>query len=145
MHVSAFQAAAAIWLGVCIPAVIWGGRPERIVGLTLLAALVVALVFYGATRNNNVQWWSLAVDSGVFVVMLATLRHHPRRWLMMATGFEFVALLVHVPRILDRTIHEWAYAAANNYAGFAVVIALLVGTVANLGRGGQADAATARR
>ena len=145
MHISAFQAAVAIWLAACVPALIWGGRPERIVALALLTALGVALAFYRATRNNNIQWWSLAVDGAVFAVMLATLRFYPRRWLMVALGCEFVALLVHVPRLLDPDIHEWAYAAVNNYSGYAVVLTLLVGTVTSHERGRRANAATARR
>ena len=42
-----------------------------------------------------------------------------------------IAVLVHVPRIFDPTIHRWAYVAAITYTGYAVILALLVGVLLN--------------
>ena len=128
MHLDSADIGALFWLAACLCALAVGGRPERLVAATLLVDLGVIFLSPAVTPGDAIQWVALAGDAVVLAVMVLIVVRHRRTWLLVTIGFQLVSILVHIPRMIDPDIHRWAYAAANNFAGYAVVLALLTAT-----------------
>lgn len=137
MRLVADPVGVAVWLAACLSALAWGGRPERVTAAMLLSELAAVCLLPGLSPKNAVHWWTLAWDVAVLAGMILLQMRWRREWLLTAIGFQIIAVLAHIPRIIDPGIRRWAYVAATTYAGYAVVLALVAGTLLHLSRRGE--------
>ena len=129
MHLTPAQIGVCLWLLVCLSALFWGGRPERLVGGMLLADVLAVYFSPGLSPGDSIHWWTLVLDGLVLGGMIIVQAKHSRAWLLTAIGFQVVTILAHLPRIVDPGIRRWAYVATTTYAGYAVILALMTGTI----------------
>lgn len=123
------QVGTAIWLVGCLLALWRGARPERMVATALLIDLASFVLLPGLSPRDQVSWWAVIGDIAVLAYMAWVRRAHGRAWLSISLGFQFLAILAHIPRILDPGIHSWGYSSVTNLCGYAVVLALSVGAL----------------
>ena len=145
MNFTPAQVGVGVWLGACSFALACGGVAERLVGAMLLADLAAVYLLPGLSPGDDIHWWTILWDALVLAAMLVVQARWRRRWLLVAIGFQVVALLAHTPRLLDPGVHRWAYIAVTTYSGYAVVLALVVGTLMTLPTRGSANDRQRRR
>ena len=129
MRLNPDQVGIGLWIMAGLSALAWGGRPERWVGAMLLANLAAVVFQPHLSPGNAIHWWTMLLDVLVLGGMVAVQLRHDRAWLLTAIGFQSVSILAHVPRIMDPGIRRWAYVATTTYAGYAVILALMTGTI----------------
>ena len=115
----------AAWVVVIVLALAYGGPPERKAALVLLGDLFILTAFPDHLQANVIHWRTLVGDLIVLISLGLLCLSNARSWLVWAVGMQTVAVLVHVPRLLDARIHNFVYATVVNVLGFAVMAALL--------------------
>lgn len=124
----AFYSGIAAWLIVIGLALARGGGPERWAAALLLANLAIIFVFPDPTANA-VRWRAFVADLVVLGGVLWLCLSFRRGWLVWALGLQMAAVMVHVPRLLNPAIHNWAYGVLVNLSGYTVITALLAGVI----------------
>ena len=107
-----------------------GGRPERIGAAVALAAsiLSVAATTEFAARFKGVEAGILAVDVAVLCAFLALAVKTDRFWPLWATAFHTVAVATHIAIAADPTTVPRAYALAQGFWAYPVILSFAVGT-----------------
>ena len=131
MHVAPSQELGlALWIVACAIALWRGGVPERVFALVILLVLAFTFALQDRDATRGVQWTLLAGDLAMLATAVALLARFPaRRWLVWATGVQFVSVLSHVPRMFDASIRVWGYATLLAVWGYGLLIALLWGAL----------------
>ena len=131
MHVApSQQLGLALWITACAVALWRGGLPERAFALVILLVIALTLALQDMDSIHGVQWTLLAGDVAMLIAAVALLARFPaRRWLIWATGVQFVSVLSHVPRMLDASIRVWGYATLLAVWGYGLLVALLWGAL----------------
>lgn len=131
--VAAFVFYVFATLGVCISALVWGGRDERAVAIgflvTTLTSSVVSLI--ENERYRHPQYGVMAVDVCFLVFLLVIVRRTRRFWPLWAAAAHLVGTLTHLTKILEPSTVMQAYATAQPFWAFPVLAALAVGTFHN--------------
>lgn len=125
-HTLAAQLGQLIFLGVIVFSLWKGGRPERVAAEALLVQLAASALL---NHRHGVapEYQLLALDVAVLVVFATLAFGTNRRWLLFATAFQALCVLTHFARMLDPTLHRWAYLTTAILWGYAELIALAVG------------------
>lgn len=107
---------------------LWRGLlPERVTAVALLLAWV-------ATQMMNTHNWVepqytiLAVDTILLVILVGLALLSGRRWLMAASAIHVLTVGDHVATIMDIQIRSYAYLTAIVIWGYAVILAMVLGT-----------------
>lgn len=140
-HTLAAQLGQSIFLIVIALSAWKGGRTERAAAATLLAQLIFSSLV-NHTDGFRLEEGVLAADLAALVVYVVLAFRTNRRWTLWATAFQALAVLTHVARMLDPSLRQWAYMSTAILWGYAVLGALIVGTVqVALQRHGAAETA----
>ena len=107
-----------------------GGAPERL-GITIIAvgsilSVIVASGF--AARFRTVEWGILLVDVGVLIAFLAIALRTDRYWPLWAAGFHTIGVATHVATLADPDVVSRAYALAQGFWAYPMMIAVAIGT-----------------
>jgi hypothetical protein len=106
----------------------WGGRDEKLAALGFMVATAASYLanahLYSATETGV-----LAVDIMLMAGLLLLALTSDRFWPLWATAFHFVALLVHVASLTLQGNFAWVYAIGLHVWSYAVIAALMVGTM----------------
>jgi Flp pilus assembly pilin Flp len=127
-HTFAAQLGQIIFLSVIALSAWTGRRTERIAA----AALFVQLVTSSLLNHRHAfdpEYGVLAADAAVLIVYAVLAFGTNRRWTLWATAFQALAVLTHIARMIDPTLDRWAYLTTTILWGYAVLAALLVGTL----------------
>jgi hypothetical protein len=120
-----------IWVAfvclVSLSALIWGRRSERI-GAVIIFGGWLATLASEHHRWREPQWGVTGVDAIVLILLVTLGLRSSRWWPLWAAGFQLLALITHVARLVDRHVGAWAYITAALIWGYALVAALAVGT-----------------
>jgi hypothetical protein len=107
---------------------VWRGRfPERISALAILLAWI-------STQIMNTHDWTepqytiFVVDTVLLVILIGLALLSGRRWLMVATAFHVLTVADHVATMMDIHIRSYAYLTALVIWGYAVIVAMMLGT-----------------
>ncbi|MES2987064.1 MAG: hypothetical protein V4808_04085 [Pseudomonadota bacterium] len=130
MLAAAFILYLFVVLGVCVAALIWGGRDERAVatGFIVAAAASWAVAAIQNARWREPQYAVMAVDALYLVFLLLIVRRSRRFWPLWAAAAHLVGTFTHVVRILQPSTLAEAYASVQPFWAFPILIALAVGT-----------------
>ena len=123
------QMGAVAVVGVCLYAVIAGSWRERFGAIIYLSAYCLTIAF-GIISTNHLAWYLLVSDVlcllGFF--MLCFKSRHP--WPMWALWAQLACVLVSLVSLLNIGLAEWGYLTIETAAGWGVMLALLIGTIA---------------
>lgn len=134
------------WLGlvvllfVCGGAFWKGGSEERYVAAGILLSLAVTVL----TRDNHWEHVESAVfvaDTSLFIALVVISLKTAKYWPLAAAGFQLLAIMTHVAKVMDAGLQQWAYITAGVIWTYLLLVALGVGTW-NAWRAGRAQPAT---
>lgn len=112
-------------------AVAKGGAPERVVGLSLLLAFTLSILFQqpSAARFLGVEWGILAVDFGLLGILLSVALYADRFWPLWVAALQALGTGGHLVRGMDHGIEPIAYAILLASWSYPMVLLLAVGTM----------------
>ena len=117
-----------VLIAACIMAWRWGGRDEQ------LAAFGFAIATLASTLANQHLYTSpevgvLGVDLMVLAGLMVLALKSDRFWPMYAAAFQFVGSIVHIASFTENGSFAWAYAVGLIFWSYAVMLALMAGTM----------------
>jgi hypothetical protein len=117
-------------LTTCWFAVVFGGNSERcgaaIIFLGAILSLPAATLF--GSRWESPEYGVLAVDVLALIALLALALRSNRFWPLWVTSFQAIAVVTHLATMADHLILPRAYAIAQPFWGYPMLLALALGT-----------------
>jgi urea transporter len=117
-------------LTTCWFAVVYGGTSERwgaaIIFMGAILSLPAATLF--GSRWRSPEYGVLAVDVLALIALLALALRSNRFWPLWATSFQAIAVVTHLATMADHLILPRAYAIAQPFWGYPMLLALALGT-----------------
>ena len=120
------------WLGfvvmfvVCSGAFIRGGVEERLTAGGLLTNVAATVVLRDPSWPQ-LQRAGFAIDVLFLVLLLVIALRTVKFWPLSAAGFQLLAVLTHVAKMIDPELEQWAYITAIVIWTYLLLIALGVG------------------
>jgi hypothetical protein len=111
----------------------FGGATER-VGIYIFALGSVATVPASSplpVRFQSSELGVLAVDLVVLAALIVLTLRSPRIWPIWATGFHLVAVGTHLVMLTDSQILPRAYALAQGFWAYPMMVATVIGAVSH--------------
>lgn len=107
----------------------WRGRDEeRMAAVGMLANWSLSRILF-KTHSEGLQSGIFFVDLALLVVYLWLALRSPRYWPLFAAGFQLLAIITHLGRILDPRVSGWAYLTAEIIWSYLVLFAIGYGSV----------------
>lgn len=122
------QALFTVFAVGCCGAAFWKGRDsERLTAAALLLAAVASPLLQ-TSGFFKPETGILVIDLAVLSYLIVLALRSDRFWPLWAAGFQVVGTLIHVARLTDPSVWHSAYATANIFWAYPVLLALAVGT-----------------
>jgi hypothetical protein len=120
-------------LGVSGYALWRGGRPERFVAIIMLLGsfLSIPAAHMVATIWQSPEFGILAVDLVVLALLIFLLLLSDRFWPIWITAIQFVSVAIHFAVMVELTIVPRAYAMAQGFWAYPMLIVLMIGTLSH--------------
>lgn len=117
----------SLLLGSCGYA-FWLGRDnERLTAIALLSS-AVASVYLQTSKFFQPESGILIVDLLLLAYLIWLAMRSDRFWPLYAAGFQVVGTTIHLARFADSNVLHSAYAAAQIFWAYPVLLALAAGT-----------------
>ena len=108
---------------------IWrGGRDERIAGVALAVGVVLSKAVY-SHEGLQTEWGLFIVDVVLLAILTWIALVSSRYWPIFAAAFQFLAVVIHLTRLIDRSLGGWAYISAEILFGYLLAAAIGMGTL----------------
>lgn len=112
----------------CCGAAFWKGRDSE---RWTAAALLVSAAGSAALQTSD--FWQpesgiLIIDLVLLTYLMALAMRSDRFWPLYAAGFQIVGTMIHIARIADDSVWQSAYATAQIFWAYPVLLALAAGT-----------------
>jgi hypothetical protein len=107
-----------------------GGRPERLVGVMMVAASLASAAVQRHYDWNDPQWYVMFVDVLFLAFLLWLTLTTDRPWLLFASAFQLLGVITHLAIMADRTVGGRAYVVAGAIWSYLILIAMDAGTFA---------------
>lgn len=113
---------------VCAAAALRGRRDERIAALVCLGATMLSIAVRAPWRQSysGVEFGVLSVDLATLAVFVAVALRSPRFWPLWIAGLQLSTLLAHFFRAVDVDLIPRAYAAAERFWSYPILLIILV-------------------
>ena len=126
-------------LVVCLSAIFWGGKPERIIALVWLVLFEGVDALYHAIWDSNFQLERLDVfhaslDLVGLVVFLAVALSANRMYVLWIAAFQLLSATSHIARELADAISPVAYAVMAIAPSWGILLSLAFGLIAHVRR-----------
>lgn len=125
IHVQIGMALAILVVGFMF---IKGDEPERFAGGLYLLISLAGVLISDNYYEDGPLWGRMALDGLQLLVFLGLVLHSRRGWLIWASAFQALIFTGHVLIATNLRPPLGAFAAMNNVANYAVLIAMAVGT-----------------
>lgn len=126
-HVYAFLALLAVSSAAAFAI---GGAPERLVGITLLAAVALSQVSHALPPTFiRADLALLAIDAATAIVVGAIAIRADRFWPIWAATLLVQTVLGHALRIADPTLFPWLYWLTCTVWAWPIQTVLLIGSI----------------
>lgn len=103
----------------------WGGRPERLaVGIMVVIIMLSSLTY--TWQVDGFRLAAMAVDCTRLLVFGWLCFRFDRWWLFIVTGALALIVFLHLARLLDPSITQYALASAHVGLGYLIDLALLL-------------------
>ncbi len=121
-----------------------GGAPERLTAIALAGAFLLTLGLQSSmsARFVHVEFGILAVDIGLFGVLVALALYADRWWTLWVAAMQGLGAGAHLIKAIDSETIRVVYAILAAAWGYPIILLLLVGTVRHQRRkmsGGDLD------
>lgn len=116
-----------VLLAVCSGAFLKGGVEERLTAAALLASVAVTVLFRDRSWTS-LQTAGFAMDVIVLLLLVAIALKSAKYWPMFGAGFQLLAVLTHVAKMIDPNVDQWAYITAIVIWTYLLMGALGLGT-----------------
>lgn len=121
-----------VYLSVCGFTLWKGGRSERLVAAAMLLEIVVGHFIRAGEVLEDPRYISLALDSLVLVALLFVAFSTDHRWALLGSALQILSVLTYITRIIDPTIHSWAYITVSIGIGYGLLAILIYATCQTL-------------
>ncbi len=119
---------AAVWLLVCVFALVKGDRTERIAGGLFLVSWVASMVAQEEAGFTAQRYAETAIDIVVLLPLGFLAWRSERSWPVWATAIQAVETAVHIARIAGFRVGSFTFQTALNLMAYGTIIALGIGT-----------------
>ncbi len=121
---------AASLFGISGYAFRYGGAAERYCAAILIIGSLASLAIVKAFHNHwhPASYYLLAVDGTALLALIAIALRSNRFWPIYAAAFQVPEVATHVATMVDPMIVPRAYALAQGFWIYPMLIALLIGT-----------------
>ncbi|QNN64509.1 hypothetical protein H9L12_09320 [Sphingomonas rhizophila] len=117
-------------LVLCCGYALWRGRhDERVVAATAICASLATTVFIRLTSGNFATFEAgiLLIDVAVMAAFLYVALTSSRFWPLYVAGLQLTTLLAHIFRLISSDLVPMAYAAAERFWSYPIMIILVIG------------------
>ena len=121
-----------IYLSVCGFALSKGERSERLVAAAMLLEIAVGHFIRAGEVLEDPRYISLALDSLVLAALLYVAFSTDHRWALLGSALQILSVLTYITRIIDPTIHSWAYITVSIGIGYGLLAVLIFATIRTL-------------
>jgi hypothetical protein len=121
------QLAAVASLLICGFAIISGSWRERLCGVLYLAAYVL-LIGLGLVSTRYAVVYGAVADALLVPGVLVIARKSPHIWPRCVLVLQIFSVGIDIAALTYKGISVWLYLTAQNAAGYAILLCLLVGT-----------------
>jgi hypothetical protein len=119
-----------VLVGLSVGAVAKGRTEHRLAIGGLVANVVLTQVLRDNSRPH-VEWAAFVFDILFLALLLAIALKSASYWPLPAAAFQFLATITHVAKLVDETVHPWAYISAIVIWTYALMISLAAGIWSN--------------
>ncbi len=107
-----------------------GDRDARIAAVVCLlaTAATVALLTPGSARYRVVEGGAMLVDLATLAAFVTLALHSRRFWPLWVAGLQLTASFAHMLRMLDEALVPLAYAIAERFWSYPILVIIAVGT-----------------
>ena len=114
----------------CGYALVRGRRYERIAAAVFLGATVVSVVNHLSLQVHylNIDVGEVLVDSAVLIAVISIALVSDRFWPLWVAGLQLVDSMAHILRAITVDLPPWAYAIAERFWSYPILLILLIGT-----------------
>jgi hypothetical protein len=107
-----------------------GDRDARIAAIVCLlaTAATVLLLTPGSARYRVLEGGAMAVDLATLAAFVTLALHSRRFWPLWVAGLQLTASFAHMIRIADEALVPLAYAIAERFWSYPILIIIAVGT-----------------
>jgi hypothetical protein len=120
-------AGTLIFFGLCGLAIWRGGRPERIVAITLLVTMVITPLVQTGVGEDSLEVGMFLVDTFFMLVVFWVALTSDRWWPLFCAAFALLAAVSHVARTFNDQIGQFSYITATVMWSYGTVYALGAG------------------
>lgn len=110
---------------------LWRGRKyERLAAVVFLLATIASVLSRQAlqVRYETLDIGEVIVDSGVLVAVVAIALFSDRFWPLWVAGLQLVNSMAHILKAVTSDLPPWAYAVAERFWSYPILIILFIGT-----------------
>jgi hypothetical protein len=118
----------ALLIGACGYAWLRGRSDERIAAAACVIATFASLALVTALRFSGVEFGILAVDLATLGVFLMVALRSERFWPLWVSGLQLTSSVAHLLKLIQPDLMPFAYAAAETFWSYPILIILAVGT-----------------
>jgi hypothetical protein len=113
----------------CGYALLRGRRNERWTATICIVASVISVLLREPVyeRYVGLEWGDLLIDVGVLGAFVAIALQSDRFWPLWVAGLQFTTSFSHFLRALDAGLIPQAYAAAERFWSYPILLILLLG------------------
>lgn len=120
----------AALVAICSYAGWMGGWPERAGAAIMVSGSILSVI---AATSFYPGW--RAPEAGIFIVDLLVLAafvnlalSSDRYWPIWVTSFHLIAVTIHVASLVDRSVAAMAYASAQEFWAYPMLVGIAIGT-----------------
>ncbi len=128
MHIYIFHILQGL---VCLYALTFGGRPERVTAIMLFLASIATwlLPFNPLTSFQRVESFELAIDLTLMGGLITVALLANRFWPLWLAALHLLAIGIHGVRGFDAGLMPWMYAAAGGKLAYPMIALLAAGVL----------------
>lgn len=107
-----------------------GGAPERTAMISLVVAseLTLLAVTFGIGTYDTAQYGVLVIDLVLLGIYVGIALYADRFWPLWLTGCHIIGVLAHLAKMVAPDLNPWAYAVAQSFGGYPMIVLIVVGT-----------------
>jgi hypothetical protein len=126
----------ALLLLSCGYALVRGRKYERLAAIVFLAASLVSFLAHLSLGRGYVAMngGEIAVDSAVLIAVVAIALASDRFWPLWVAGLQLVDSLAHILKAISTGLPPWAYAIAERFWSYPILVILFIGAWRQHGR-----------
>lgn len=114
----------------CLYALARGGAPERIAGGLYLAAFAVDELVHRTIDGSSyttVEMGSFLLDLVLLLALILLAWRSTRHWTQWVAGWQLAAVVAHLAKLIDPTMHATGYAFQAQVWSYPIVITTAIG------------------